>query len=163
MHVVSRLVLVVSLAAFGALPQAAQALNFVVNNAGSQPDDDAPMDDAICQTATNTCTLRAAIQEANEQPGPHNITFMSSITTITLTVGLDTITAPVNINGTTTNAPTGGRVEINASDLGCFSLLESNTAFNANGVRWWRQHARQRQRERFHHHRWRAGGTRPEH
>ncbi|MBK8284248.1 MAG: hypothetical protein IPK97_04880 [Ahniella sp.] len=119
-----------------------QAANFIVNQTGSQGDGDAAAmggDDLVCDidvnTAGNQCTLRAAIQEANDQTGTHNITFQNSITLITLTQALDALTAPVNINGTTNNAGSGNRVEINANNLGCFSLGETGTAANANGAR----------------------------
>lgn len=122
--------------------QDVSAANFLVNNTGSQSDADASApggDDNVCDvdlaTGGQQCTLRAAIQEANDQTGPHNITFQNSITLITLTNGLDILTAPVTINGTTNNAGSGNRVEINANNTGCFSLAETSTAANSNGAR----------------------------
>lgn len=120
----------------------ANAANFLVNVTGSQADADASApggDDNICDvdlaTGGQQCTLRAAIQEANDQTGPHNITFQNSITLITLTSALDNVTAPVIINGTTNNAASGNRVEINGNNLGCFNLGETSTAANSNGAR----------------------------
>ncbi|AVP96865.1 hypothetical protein C7S18_06465 [Ahniella affigens] len=118
------------------------AANFLVNSTGSQSDADASApggDDNVCDvdlaTGGQQCTLRAAIQEANDQTGPHNITFQNSITLITLTNGLDNLTAPVTINGTTNNAASGNRVEINANNTGCFNLAETSTAANSKGAR----------------------------
>ena len=133
------------LVALAAAPPASAA-NFVVNQPGSQGDDDAGAmggDDNDCDinaaSAADQCTLRAAIQEANDQPAtaanPHTITF-SGVTAITLTLGLDTLTAPTDINGAVTNAATGGRLELNGNDLGCFQLAETDTSpINATGAR----------------------------
>ena len=59
----------------GASPSAqiAAGATFVVNSTGDE--DDANKGDGICQTATGTCTLRAAIAEANNTSGPNTITF----------------------------------------------------------------------------------------
>ena len=66
-----------SLLAFAAAGWAGpvQAIDFIVDDPGSDPDDDNPVDDALCETAGGVCTLRAAIEEANENTGPHTITF----------------------------------------------------------------------------------------
>jgi hypothetical protein len=110
----------------------AYALNFTVNDITSDPDDDAPADDALCETAAGTCSLRAAIEETNERTGPHTITFDPSITAITLTADLPDIRARVIIDGTNAGAP-GGRVDINGAAVNgtggfdCFDLLSTGT------------------------------------
>ena len=48
------------------------AIVFVVDDTGDGPD--ATLD-GVCATAGGACTLRAAIQEANNATGPHSITF----------------------------------------------------------------------------------------
>ncbi len=115
------------------------AANYMVNQAGSEGD--ASTADGFCDRNPtsgnqNECTLRAAIEQGNAVAGPHNITFDSSIQAITSTVGLPTITAPVILNGSNpSNAGSGGRVDYNGGNVGCFSLAETATAFNANGAR----------------------------
>ncbi|MCB1573578.1 MAG: hypothetical protein KDI80_06335 [Xanthomonadales bacterium] len=117
------------LAAVAPIP--AHALNFVVNDATSNADADTP-DDALCQTMAGTCSLRAAIEEANEQTGPHTITFAPAITAITLTADLPDIRAQVTIDGTNAGA-VGGRVDINGAAVNgvggfdCFDLLSTGT------------------------------------
>jgi CSLREA domain-containing protein len=51
----------------------AAGTTFVVNSTGDQWD--AKVGDAICRTSAGTCTLRAAIQEANAQAGANTINF----------------------------------------------------------------------------------------
>lgn len=73
--------------------------------------------------ATQHCTLRAAIQEANDTPGIDTIVFDASITSITLTVGLPTITTPMDISGLNAGA-VGQRVDLNGGN--------TNGAFDFN-------------------------------
>lgn len=54
-------------------PAAAQSDPFVVTTTGDQTDAD--LNDLVCRTRVDTCTLRAAIQQANHNPGPDRITF----------------------------------------------------------------------------------------
>ncbi len=77
-------------------PKAA-ASAFVVNSAGDEPDL-LPGDD-ICLTSAGTCTLRAAIQEANGDliAGPDTITF--TVSTIQPLSSLPPITQPIEIDG----------------------------------------------------------------
>src|SRR5688572_26138342 len=77
-------------------PKAA-ASTFVVNSAGDEPDL-LPGDD-ICLTAAGTCTLRAAMQEANGDlsAGPDTITF--TVSTIQPLSPLPPITQPIDIDG----------------------------------------------------------------
>jgi Calx-beta domain len=115
------------------------AANYIVNQGGSQGDAD--VGDGFCdRNATagnqNECTLHAAIQQGNAVTGPHNITFDSGIQAITSATSLLGITAPVNIDGSNpANVASGGRVDFNGGNAGCFSLAETTTAFNPNGAR----------------------------
>lgn len=53
------------------LPSLATAFSFTVDDASDLTDNN--IGDGICATASSTCTLRAAIQEANAWPGPDAI------------------------------------------------------------------------------------------
>ena len=64
--------LVGALVPFSPAPPA-RAATFVVDSTGDEPDTDAG--DGSCLTAAGTCTLRAAIQEANQTDGADVITF----------------------------------------------------------------------------------------
>ena len=115
-----------------------QAITYTVNDAGSGSDSNTS--DNTCSTANpangTTCSLRAAIQEANGKTGPHTIKFMSSMTKITLSASLPEITAPVTLDGTVTQAASGGRMEIDgATTSGCFVLSDGPTGVNSNGAR----------------------------
>jgi CSLREA domain-containing protein len=59
------------LAGTGAGAQAASAADFVVNSTADLPD--AKPGDQVCSTAAATCTLRAAVQEANAAGGANTI------------------------------------------------------------------------------------------
>jgi hypothetical protein len=125
--------LALAFAAFTAGP--VHANNFVVNDTTSDPDDDLPADDALCETAAGTCSLRAAIEEANERTGPHMITFAPAVQLITLTADLPDIRAQVTIDGTNAGAP-GGRVDIDgtavngAGGFDCIDLISTGTVQN---------------------------------
>jgi CSLREA domain-containing protein len=75
---------------FLAAPTAATAASFVVNS----PLDavDAARGDGVCATASGVCTLRAAIQEANELSGTHFIALLAGTYTLTL-AGRDELAA----------------------------------------------------------------------
>jgi hypothetical protein len=83
---------------------AAQAANFTVNM-DSDLKDLVP-GDGICHAAYRTCTLRAAIEEANALPGKDNIGFSKSFSepnalkTIVLTLGQLEIKSEMSIYGT---------------------------------------------------------------
>jgi CSLREA domain-containing protein len=68
---------------------------------------DASPGNGVCRTAASTCTLRAAIQEANAQPGANDIAFAipgSGVQTIQLGSQLPTLSdtsGPTTINGYT--------------------------------------------------------------
>jgi CSLREA domain-containing protein len=98
------LVLVVLLAALlvgsEPLPEA-RAGSWTVDSVADDPDDNPG--DGNCETALGKCTLRAAIQEANDvSAGTSTISFNipgSTPHTITLKSALETISKPVYING----------------------------------------------------------------
>jgi CSLREA domain-containing protein len=73
-----------------------------VNSTGDAPDSNTA--DGICDDGSGNCTLRAAIQQANADPGPDTITFYigeGGPYTITPATPLPVITDPVTIDGTT--------------------------------------------------------------
>jgi CSLREA domain-containing protein len=87
---------------FTALPvRVAHAASFVVNNNGDAPD--ANLGDSICQTGAGVCTLRAAIQQANNSTSLDTITFSGALATITLTGDLPAISENVFIDATPFN------------------------------------------------------------
>ena len=79
-----------------ALPAAASAATFTVNDGGDAPD--AAIDGA-CATAGAVCTLRAAIAESNATAAVRDaIRFTVGVTTVTTATPLS-ITAPVDLDG----------------------------------------------------------------
>jgi hypothetical protein len=76
----------------------AAPLTFTVDSNGDQPDQTI---DGTCATAVATCTLRAAIQEANaNSPDADTINFAGGVTgQILLTSALPAISDPLTING----------------------------------------------------------------
>jgi CSLREA domain-containing protein len=73
--------------------QAAAALTFVVNSTGDSADTN--IGDGICRTSSGTCTLRAAIYEANAHPGPDTIAFNISGTGVH-NIQLNNLLPPLN-------------------------------------------------------------------
>ena len=107
--------LVVAAAGQGApllAPLSPLALTFSVNSTGDTAD--AVPGDGLCDNGSGSCTLRAAIQEANALAGADQIDFALGAGTpsITLTSPLPSITEAISIQG-----DTGGstRVEINGN------------------------------------------------
>ncbi|MEM7585968.1 MAG: hypothetical protein AAF560_21440 [Acidobacteriota bacterium] len=89
---------------------------FVVDSAGDG--DDAMPGDSLCETATTTCTLRAAIDEANALGGLDTITFSASIVTAIAVGSPLIVTDPLVIDGTSHPAFAGTPVvELDASGL----------------------------------------------
>ncbi len=86
-------------------PPAGAATTFTVNKTGDDPDRN--LSNARCDTSTNSgdqCTLRAAMEEANDTSGADTIEFDidgSSVKTISPDSGLPTITDAVTIDGYT--------------------------------------------------------------
>jgi CSLREA domain-containing protein len=88
--------------AAAAAPPVARAATFTVNRIGDASD--LNLANSVCDTSTNAgnqCTLRAAIQEANDTPGFDTINFniTSTSKTITPATALPSITGRVTING----------------------------------------------------------------
>ncbi len=78
----------------------------IVNTTGDEPDADLEDDDCDVDEnqSGNQCTLRAAIQTANDLPGPDTITFNipgGGVRTISPASALPDITSKVTIDGTT--------------------------------------------------------------
>ncbi|HVF35972.1 MAG TPA: hypothetical protein VND91_11675, partial [Candidatus Saccharimonadia bacterium] len=126
-----------ALATLSAVASSAHATTYTVNDAGSGADSN--LNDGMCSTANpgngTTCTLRAAIQEANSDNGAHVIKFAPAVTKITLTASLPTITAPVVLDGTTANVASGGRVEIDGNAVsGCIALADTDTVAHTDGA-----------------------------
>ncbi len=86
------------LLALGFLATPAVADDFAVDSDGDAARDNVNAGPTECLALGGGCTLRAAIQTANIVAGPHNITFMPGISTITLATGMTGITAPVHID-----------------------------------------------------------------
>lgn len=65
----------------------ASAAVFLVNSTSDVVDAD--LNDGLCKTATDECTLRAAIQQANALPGPDTINLPSGTYALALTTAID--------------------------------------------------------------------------
>lgn len=88
--------------AFAAVPACAHAAStFTVDSGDDTPD--ASVADGLCKTADDTCTLRAAIQQANKTweqlDAPDQIVFASNIGLIRLNSQLPEITTNMDIRG----------------------------------------------------------------
>ena len=114
----------------------AHAATFVVNNAGDEPD--ANLADGLCQTAAGNCTLRAAIDQANNWGGPDTIAFDfgGTATTISPATPLPAITQQVAIDGYTN----GGTPNTSATGTNAVITVRidgANVATpNASGLRF---------------------------
>lgn len=97
--------------------RAAQSMPFVVNSTGDEVD--ALIGNGICATAAGSCTLRAAIQEANAAIGPNEIHFNvgtdDSVQTIQLTSALPTLAD--STGGTTIDGYTQSNSTPNTDEL----------------------------------------------
>ncbi len=97
------IIVVLSLLLVGTIPASASAFTFTVNSTADTSD--ANQGDAVCETSTpGKCTLRAAIEEANANPGTDTVGFNipgSGPYTISPSYGLDFISDPIIIDGTT--------------------------------------------------------------
>ena len=96
----------------------AQARTFEVNSTGDQADIN--LADNKCEVAANVCTLRAAIQESNDEGTADDIVFNiggGGAQTIVLTASLPPITDRVIIDGTTQGGWAVGTlvIEVNAA------------------------------------------------
>ena len=107
----------------------AQATDFTVDSLGDEDDDN--VGTGGCHTAVNTCTLRAAIEEANANSGPDNILFDSSLSgTITLVNGgALLVTGATDIQG-----PGAGQLSVSGNDAYRVFLVEQATVGNAVSI-----------------------------
>ncbi|MDZ4763062.1 MAG: right-handed parallel beta-helix repeat-containing protein [Chloroflexota bacterium] len=96
--------------------------NFVVNNLGDAAD--ASLVDAVCATAGGVCTLRAALQEANNSADTDTIQFNVN-GTVVLTSALPAITASISIDGTGNN---GAAVTVQGIGAGVGIFVINNSA-----------------------------------
>ncbi len=106
-----------------ALPGAAATFQV---NAGNNLADQTP-GDGTCAASNGTCTLRAAIQEANAlaASAPHRITFAAGVTTVSINAqGLPAINVPLEIDGNRAD-PANPRVVINGGGQGGFQFNDS--------------------------------------
>jgi CSLREA domain-containing protein len=90
-----------------AAPRAVEAATFTVTSTLDQTD--VLPGDGICATVSNTCTLRAAIQEANAFPGPDTIKLGTGVYMLTLAGRSEDgcATGDLDITGDLTIAGTG--------------------------------------------------------
>jgi CSLREA domain-containing protein len=72
---------IVVVAVMGVICANAQAVTFVVNSTADEVDKNPG--DGVCSTVGGTCTLRAAIQEANKLPGSHVIELPAGVFNLT--------------------------------------------------------------------------------
>jgi hypothetical protein len=103
-----------------------QAATFTVDDGGTASDSNTA--DGNCSTAAGKCTLFAAIQQANANVNADTIKFASSLTKITLGASLPALIQPATLDGTSSNAASGGRFEIDGATVhGCIDI-------NTNGA-----------------------------
>lgn len=117
--------LLLALGCLVALPGIASAATYTVDSIGDQADE--TLGDEECETSANTCTLRAAIEEANESVGTADAIAFSSAEfkgqladTITLGSLLPEIEDQTSVEGgtcTTQAGPQGPCVGIQATGL----------------------------------------------
>ncbi|MBI5715227.1 MAG: CSLREA domain-containing protein, partial [Chloroflexi bacterium] len=114
-------------------PTATPAIDFTVNSTTDEIDDDTG--NATCHTSSNTCTLRAAIMQANTSGGNKVISLPSGTYTLSLTganedaasTGDLDIIADVRIIGTGS-----GKVIVSGSSDRVFHIIGSVTATITN-------------------------------
>ena len=120
----------------------AHAATFTVNSVGDQAAL-APVDGVACNSTAGTCTLRAAIEEANATPlVADTINFSiapAGAKTIVLTSGLPGIVGPVTIDGTTQPGFAGAPlfapvIEINAAG-GATTTLDLQPGSSGSTIR----------------------------
>jgi len=121
-------------------PKVAAADTFAVNKTGDTPDSD--LTNGRCDTSANRgnqCTLRAAIEEANDTSGEDTIRFnigdTNSVKTISPTSQLPTITDTVTINGYTQSGASENTLEEGNDAVLKVQLRGSDAGAFANGLR----------------------------
>lgn len=130
------LALVVLVAWTASAVPAARGATFTVDGDGDQPD--LVIGDGICATAMGTCTLRAAIREANATPGPDEIRFdLAGSTVIAPLSALPGLADPVVLDGTTQPgwAPGAPLVTLDGSGAGTAVGLRLQAGSSGSTVR----------------------------
>ncbi len=125
-------------AAAGALAMSASAATFVVNSVGDESDAD--LMDGICLTALGTCTLRAAIEQANASAGADTIAFNipgSGVQTISPASPLPPLTddAGVTIDGYTQPGSSPNTLVVGDDAVLLIEIEGTNAGMSANGLR----------------------------
>ncbi|BEP92896.1 hypothetical protein GmRootA79_12800 [Acidovorax sp. A79] len=112
---------------------AAQAATYTVNDAGDAAD--ANPGDGLCATAGGTCTLRAAIEQANAHISADTIAFNFGgvPTTISLATPLPPITYPATIDGYT-NGGTPNSAATGTNAVITVRIDGANAGAGANGI-----------------------------
>ncbi len=127
-----------ALVILAAVPAQAQ---FVVNSTGDEPDTSSV--DGVCLTGSGTCTLRAAIQQANASAGANTISFSipgAGPHTITPATALPIITGPITIDGytqpgaTPNTNPTDPAVGPRLGSNAVLMIVLNGAGLNANGL-----------------------------
>ena len=112
---------------------------FVVNSTADTAENPAVIGDGVCNTGGGTCTLRAAIQEANAGSAPpYTISFNIGGTAphrINLTSALPAISVPVMIKGKNAGYSGPPVIEVNGSGAGGASgFVISETGIQIDGL-----------------------------
>jgi len=118
---------------------AESATTFTVNHTGDAPD--RKITDMVCDTSSKSgkqCTLRAAIQESNDTPGPDTINFniggTASVKTISPTSPLPPIKKAVTINGYTQPGASANNDCSSTNAVLKIELSGANAGPSANGL-----------------------------
>ncbi len=118
------------------LTASAQAATFVVNSIGDGAD--ANLADNICMTATaGECTLRAAIEQANQTVGTDQINFNilgAGVKTIAPLAALPDITETITIDGYTQPGATANSAATSDNAVILIELSGALAGANANGL-----------------------------
>jgi uncharacterized repeat protein (TIGR01451 family)/CSLREA domain-containing protein len=118
----------------GVVAGPAAAAPFVVNSVGDE-DAQGATNNGVCNSTAGTCTLRAAIREANGTSGADVITFNiagAGVHSIVLTSALPTIAETVTIDGTTQPGFTGAPlIEVNGSSVTDVLVLSGTASSNS--------------------------------
>jgi CSLREA domain-containing protein len=114
----------------------AKSATFTVNNNGDT--DDSNTTDNLCLDSSGNCTLRAAIQQANETAGNDTINFsLTTPATITLTINDRIMVDSAMADTVTINGPSPRLLTIDRAsnvDFGTFELLSGT--LNISGVKF---------------------------
>lgn len=125
---------------FAHLPQGpvsttAPAATFTVNSVADGTD--ATVGDGVCDDGGGTCTLRAALEEANATTAADEITFAiggGGLATITLVTQLPDITQPVLIDGVSQNCGTGTCVALDGGGTVEVGLMLTGAETTVRGL-----------------------------